>query len=290
MESWELSSIKAFLLSVEDRPFASHKDDFGFVKEAFEKNEIQILEVLSLPKVEKAFVVLSGSDLVGLEEAISKELSNIKKIVLFITSDECGDFDTEKIDHPDIKIWKQYPYEKHKKYFKMPIGAPMTMKKDIPEYSEKEETVFFAGQVTHQRRSELYKAIKDLGTDNYLKTNGFMQGDHRSIYYKKMSMAKIVPAPAGNASIDSFRFYEAIEMLAMPIGDIKSAVGDRFDIWKFIFNNHGPFPKTQNWNRLGVIVSEVLKEYPNNMHQVVAWWIKYKRDFSNIIMEQINEN
>lgn len=285
-----MSNLKAFLLSVEDRPFASHKDDFGFVKEAFDKKGIEILEVLSLPRREKAFVVLSGSDLLGLEDQISKELLNIKKIVLFITSDECGDFDTDRISHPNIKIWKQYPYEKHEKYFKMPIGVPMTMKNDVPEYTNKEEEVFFAGQVTHPRRQELYKAINNLGIKNYLKTDGFMQGDPRNTYYKKMSKAKIVPAPAGFASIDSFRFYEAIELLAMPIGDVKSAKGQKFDIWSFMFQHHGPFPKTQNWNRLEKIISEILKDYPGNMHQVVSWWIKYKRDFANTIMEQINED
>ena len=285
-----LGKPKAFLLSFEGLCFANDKDDFGFVEEAFNKNNIKILKVFSLPKIDRAFVVLSGSDLAGMEKLVSNELLSINKIVLFITSDECGEFDVERIHHPDIIIWKQYPYKRHGKYFKMPIGAPMTMKKDIPEYTSKTNEVFFAGQITHRRRRQLAKAIKNLKIDNYLATPGFMQGDPRSIYYSKMIASMVVPAPAGIASVDSFRFYEALEMLALPIGDTKTSRGKHFDFWEFLFDGKAPTPKTDDWNNLGDILSSIQSNYPDNMHQAVSWWIKYKRDFSNKIMEQINED
>jgi hypothetical protein len=284
-----LDNPKAFLFSFKGLSFANAKDDFGFVEEAFNKKNIQILEVFSLPKTDRAFVVLSGSDLVGVEEAVSEELLSIRKVVLFITSDECGDFNVEKINHPNIIIWKQYPYKRHAKYFKMPIGVPMTMKNDIPQYTKKINEVFFAGQITHSRRRQLEKAIKNLGIKNYLATPGFMQGDPRSVYYSKMIASMVVPAPAGIASIDSFRFYEALEMLALPIADTKTSKGKHFDFWSFLFDGETPTPKTSNWHELGDILSSISSDYPGNMHQAVSWWIKYKRDFSNKIMEQINE-
>ena len=172
----------------------------------------------------------------------------------------------------------------------MPIGAPKTMKNDIPEYTSKTNDIFFAGQITHSRRRQLARAIKKLGIDNYVPTPGFMQGDPRSIYYTKMMSSMVVPAPAGIACIDSFRFYEALEMLAMPIGDMRSSKGKHFDFWEFLFEGTAPIPKTKDWNELGDILSSTIEEYPNNMHRAVSWWIKYKRDFSNKIMEQINED
>lgn len=284
-----MSEIKAFLFTINKLPFASRKDDFGFVKEAFEKNNIEIVEIKHLPQEERAFVVISGSDLAGKEKKVSRELNKVSKLVLFITSDELGVFDIEKISHPDIKIWKQYPNENHFKFFRMPLGAPKTMHLDVPKYSQKKNDIFFAGQVTHPRRGELVEALNSMEVENYLGTKGFMQGEHRSVYYKKMSEARIVPAPAGHPSIDSFRFYEAIEMLAMPIGDLKDSQDRYFDIWTSIFVKDVPFPTTDNWNDLPKIMQNILSKYPNNMHQLVAWWIKYKRDFANKIMEQINE-
>ena len=40
---------------------------------------------------------------------------------------------------------------------------------------------------------------------------------------------------------------------------------------------------------LSSIVPDLLAEYPANMHRVVAWWIKYKRDFGLKIMEAVHE-
>jgi hypothetical protein len=285
-----LSKEFAFLYTIEGHGFSNHKDDFGLIKETFDRNNIVPIETLSLPKTEKAFVVIPGSDLVGSERLVSEELKNIKKVILFITSDEAGQFDVDKIEHPNIKIWVQSPYKKHEKYFKMPIGAPMSFKKITPEYTVKTSDIFFAGQITHQRRQELNKAISYLNNVDYVPTPGFMQGDPPELYYKKMSKAKIVPAPAGSVTIDSFRFYESLEMLALPIGDVKDSSGENFNFWDYTFSEIVPVPKTNNWFLLSYIVDNCLEDYPANMHKAVSWWIKYKRDFSNKIMEQINEH
>jgi hypothetical protein len=33
---------------------------------------------------------------------------------------------------------------------------------------------------------------------------------------------------------------------------------------------------------------DLLKNYQSEMHQIVCWWIKYKRDLSIEIMRQVN--
>ena len=48
-------------------------------------------------------------------------------------------------------------------------------------------------------------------------------------------------------------------------------------------------PKIQSWNDLPDLMVELKNNYPNNMHKSVSWWIKYKRDLFNKLMEQINE-
>jgi len=285
-----LSDIKAFLFSVGNRPFASHKDDFGLLQQTFNKKKIEIIETLELPETDRAFIVLSGSDLTGIESYVSGKLQSIKKIVLFITSDECGTFNVDKISHPDIKIWKQYPYPRHKKYFKMPLGVPIQIIKNMPEYATKEIDVFFGGQITHQRRQELGSVMKDYKPEHYWPTAGFMQGGHPKDYYAELAKSKVSPAPAGTATIDSFRFYEGLELLAVPVGDTKNSVGEDFDYWNYMFEQSVPFPKTNDWKNLPGMVDSIIAEYPANMHKIVSWWIKYKRDFANKIMEQINEH
>ena len=62
---------------------------------------------------------------------------------------------------------------------------------------------------------------------------------------------------------------------------------------KFYIKMFGPqFPvkSLDNWNNLEKVLPDLLIDYPRNMHQVVCWWIKYKRDFSIKIMRQINAN
>ena len=280
---------KAYSISHGEHGFADDKWDFGFIKEAFNKNNVAVEKVRSLPEVERAFVIAPGFEWYEHEEKLSNELSKIGKVVLFITSDELGVFQVEKISHPDIKIWIQYPYKKHKNYYKMPVGSPSRIGDFIPEYPEKIYDAFFSGQITHDRRRELAEVMPNIKNSLFNPTAGFTQGYGPEEYYKLLSQSKIVPCPAGVASIDSFRFFESVEMMAIPIGDIKSSSNEPFDFWTFVFGEN-EIEKTNDWNDLQKMIDGILKDYPANLHRLVAWWIRYKRDFANKIMEQINEH
>ena len=102
-------------------------------------------------------------------------------------------------------------------------------------------------------------------------------------------MAKIAPAPAGAVVIDSFRFFEAIEMLCMPVGDGVNSKGLEDSYFKNIYPQDLPFPIVKDWNELNNMIDSLLNDYPNNMHQVVCWWIKYKRDFGLKVMRDLYE-
>lgn len=280
---------KAYSISHGQHGFADDKWDFGFLKEAFDRNDVVVKQVRTLPKVKKAFVVAPGFEWTGSEEKLNEHLSNIEKVVLFITSDELGVFEVEKIIHPNIKIWIQYPYEKHKDYYRMPLGSPSRIVDFVPEYPEKKYDAFFSGQITHVRRRELAEFMPNIKNSLFNPTEGFTQGYGPEEYYRLLSQSRIAPCPAGVASIDSFRFFEAIEMMAIPIGDMRDSSNEFFDFWTFVFGEND-ISKTDNWKMLRKMTARLLSNYPNNLHQIVAWWIKYKRDFANKIMEQINED
>jgi hypothetical protein len=280
--------INAYLYSVKEEDCASDKWDYGLIKEIFNKNNIKPVKTTSLPKTEIAFVVIPGPQNVDHEEIISNELNNINRVVLFITGDESATFDVDKIIHNNIEIWIQYPHQKHEKYNKLPVGVPQHLKNNLPEYQDKSYDVFFAGQITHQRRQELSKVMPTVQNSFYEPTNGFAQGLKPKIYYDKMFLSKIVPCPSGAEVIDSFRFYEAIEMLCLPVGDKIDSKGKETNFYNFVFNEDFPIETTNNWKNIKKMIPELLNNYPKNMHQVVCWWIKYKRDLSIKIMEQIN--
>ena len=280
--------INAYLYSHDGKDYASDKWDYGLIKEIFDKYEINQIKVTKIPESEKAFVVIPGPQTAGNENRLSNELNKISRVVLFINGDENAKFDVDKITHPNIEIWIQYPHKKHAAYNKMPIGVPQHLKENAPEYKEKKYDVYFGGQITHQRRVELSHVMPTLKNSLYGPTEGFSQGDKPKEYYAKLASAKIAPCPSGAAVIDTFRFFESIELLTLPVADTINPKGIQTDFYKNMFGVNVPFNYVSNWNELNRLVPKLLDQYPNNMHQVVCWWIKQKRDLGIKIMRQIN--
>jgi len=280
--------IKTYLYSHDGKDYASDKWDYGLLKEVFDKYEIEQIKVTSIPQTEKSFVVVPGAQNLGYEDNVNKEIQNISRLVLFITGDEEGRFDITKISHPNAEIWIQYPYEKHKKYNKLPIGVPQHLSQNIPLYPIKEYDLFFAGQVTHPRRKQLAQTIQGMPNSVFKPTAGFAQGDAPIDYYKSLSKSKVAPAPSGAATVDSFRLFEAIEMLCLPMADRIDSKGNYTKFYEDLFGNNLPFDSIESWRDIRIMLPGILSEYPKNMHKVVSWWIKYKRDLSIKIMEQVN--
>lgn len=279
--------MKAYILITNPGETPKGKWDYGLLEEVFERNHIEQIEVDSIPEDDRAFVVIAGGGSAGKEKTINEEIVKLNKVVLFITSDECGLLNVDLIEHPDIDIWVQTPFPKHDRYHKLFLGAPIHLKENKPEYTEKKYDVYFGGQITHQRRQELAGIMSHIKNALYRPTDGFAKGDSPKDYYLNMASSRIAPTPSGAVTMDSFRFYEAIEMLSLPIYDIKDAFGVERDYYGYVYGNLVPAPSTKNWNHLQDIVDDTLEQYPANLHKVVSWWIKYKRDFSYKIMDQI---
>ena len=283
-----MSQYKAYIFSTNPLDSADGKWDYELLRLSFERNHVEQIVVSSIPKDDKAFVVIPGQGNAGNEEQINKELANLNRVVLFITGDECALFNPDAIKHPNISIWIQYPHQKHEKYNKFFIGVPQHLKNNLPNYPIKEHNIYFGGQITHQRRQELAKAISRMENVLYCPTEGFAQGDPPQEYYRKLASAKVAPAPSGAQVIDSFRFFEAIEMLTLPIGDRKDSQGREINYYDYIYGKSIPVQLTHDWNDLSKIYLELMNDYPANLHKVVCWWLKYKRDFAFKIMEDLN--
>jgi hypothetical protein len=284
-----MNQSKCYLYSFNEQDCAADKWDYGLLKEVFDKYEVDQIKVNSIPKVDRGFVVVPGPQNIGHEEDVNTQIQNISRLVLFITGDEEGKFDIDKINHPNAEIWIQYPHEKHKDYNKLPIGVPQHLKNLVPEYPSKDNDLYFGGQITHSRRKQLAKVMSTLPNALFKPTAGFAQGDKPIDYYRILASCKIAPAPSGAVVIDSFRFFEAIEMLCLPVADKIDPNGNSLDFYNYIFGYDIPVEHVSNWSELRKLVPELLNQYPKNMHNVVAWWIKYKRDLGIKIMGQVSE-
>jgi len=278
-----------YIYSTNPQDSANGKWDYGLLNEIFERNHLKQEVVQEIPGSDRGIVVIPGQGNAGKEKEISTQLLKIKRAILFITGDESAYFDVDRITHPNIEIWVQYPHKKHKKYNKFFVGAPKHIKEYRPEYPVKDYDTYFAGQITHQRRHELSQVMPKLVNSLYRPTGGFIQGDPPEKYYELMSRARIAPCPAGAVVIDSFRFFEAIELLCLPIADLKNSSGVEVDFFTYVSEVSHPVIGVKDWNTLEKLIPELLSDYPNNMHRVVCWWIKYKRDISIKIMRQLNE-
>jgi hypothetical protein len=103
-----------------------------------------------------------------------------------------------------------------------------------------------------------------------------------------MFLSKVIPCPSGATVIDSFRFYEAIEMLCLPIGDKLDSKMQNTDFFNFLFEDNHLVKTVDNWHHLVDLLPELLNNYTSEMHQIVCWWIKYKRDLLIKLMTQVN--
>ena len=251
-------------------------------------------EVRELPKAEMAIVVVPARHHAGLEVEINDELKKIKTVVLFLMGDEEATFDVSKIEHTNINIWVQNPHPGiHDQYHKLGTGYTPQSQVILPKLNPKKNSlIFFAGQITHQRREEMARVIKHSkdrlkGRVIFYPSKGFTQGLKHEDYYQGMVSAVVAPAPSGAVIPDSFRLFEALESMCVPIADEKCANGEVMNYWDWLFGEEVPFPKLIDWDGLSPIVNGIIADYPANLHRQTAWWLQWKRNFKDKVREQL---
>ena len=284
--------MNAYLLSLNPKANIADQWDFGFLQDFLVDNNFKISNVDKLPKKDKAIVVIPARHHAKLAEKVNKELSKIDHVVLFLMGDEEAHFPVEQITHDSIHIWVQNPHVgRHDDYNKLGTGYPQHMKQYLG-YSDKVLDLFFAGQITHQRRIELFRVLREWEAERpqhrtkRIFTEGFTQGIPHKEYYQFMLSSRIAPCPSGAVVPDSFRLFEALECMTIPVADERTPDGTILQYWDWLFDGITPFPHITDWDRLFGLVDDLLNDYQRNLHQITAWYIKYKRDFKYKVLEQ----
>lgn len=285
--------MKAYLLSLNKNANIADQWDFGTLGDILKDCNINTESVNKLPHGDKAVVVIPGRHHAGLEAQVQKELDKLNHPVLFVMGDEEADFAIEKLDVPKSRTWIQNPHlGRHDEYNRLGTGYPQHMHDNLPNKVNKKNDVYFAGQVTHQRRIELVAVLERLkrkGKDvSYKATKGFTQGLEPKEYYKRLSQARVAPAPSGAVIPDSFRLFEALECMAIPVADQRTPSGQVMEYWDWLFAEITPFPKITDWDVLPGILDEYLEDTETKVHKQTAWYLMYKRNLKHKLLEQLN--
>jgi hypothetical protein len=290
--------MKAYILSLNKDAHLTDQWDYGMLKDLLEGRmwqtpdwenfEIEQTEYLTIQ--DRAIVAIAARHHAGYEDQINEELDKIGNCVLFLMGDEEADFDVEKIRKNNMHVWIQNPHMgKHDNYDRIGTGYPQHIHSNLPDKVEKDIDIFFAGQITHNRRTELVDALENVDmTKRVIKTEGFTQGMKPKEYYRYLASANFAPCPSGAVIPDSFRLFEALECMAIPIADQKTPGGDKLEYWDWLFKSITPFPKLDNWY---VLESAIAGQTDNPKHYIniqTEWWIKWKRNFVYKVMEQLH--
>lgn len=254
-----------YWLSLKEGTPAKHYWDQYLLEQMFKHEN----HVESLEGIREATVIIPGAYQFDLVNEINKELSTLEKVTVIITSDEENKFPLDKLAHPNMRLYGTYPHETSVKVTWLPIGPPPQIVKASKELPVKTSNVYFSGQVNHESRVNMIEQIKDMDHADIVTTPGFAQGLDHVEYYKRMAKAKVVAAPRGNISPDSFRLYEALELGCVPIVE-NSAFWDKMTL------GHNPFPTIDNPEQWPGYITDAVNQYPKLNNRVQATWLNLK--------------
>lgn len=230
-------------------------------------------------------------------DQISEAIQRYDWCLAFRCGDEEDLFDITRVEHPNVKWWVQTPRRDYPADVRLfGVGYSPHFQNLPPDPPVKDVDVFLAAQRTngrpgrdfrvYERRAAWFKALKHgPWSKQLMERDGFAQGD-RAEYVSGMLSAKIAPAPTGMVTVDSFRFWEALEAGCAPIADGVSDVDGPTDYWTRVLGNH-PIPVVTELADLPNIVDEVLSDWPAIADRIAAWYRGYKQSLATWLRDDL---
>lgn len=243
---------------------------------------------------------LTGAVVVGMHafdaDRINAAIAPLDWCLIVNTNDEESRFPWRDIVHPNCAVWVSTPRvvigadarrpDRYLGFGPTPFGlqvGPIT-------WDDRPVDVFFAGQVTHSRRIDSWRAMNRLKVVTDLEgTKQFGTGMDPYEYASRILRAKIAPCPSGAASTDSFRAYEALEAGVLPIVDAICPLYEVPGYWDLVFPGGVPFPVVTDWHTLPNVVSDALGAWPSNAQAAHVWWTDWKTETRDALHQTIKE-
>lgn len=223
-----------------------------------------------------AVVVVPG----GVHEApphlkrLRDDLRRLDRVVLVVTADEQNLFPVHEVQHDGVIVWRQTPRTPRDGHRFIGFGVPPDTRTWPVQRSI---SVYLSGQVTHDRRVQCFNAAKRLTQrgNMIVGTHGFMEGFRREDYLRYMSMARVALCPAGAATPDTFRVYEAITCGAVPIVDALRTDSRGDGYWDLVYGDN-PLVKIHSWeDELEDAVRDVLDDWEARAAEVQQWFSEW---------------
>lgn len=249
----------------------------------------------SIEQIEDGCVLmLPARSQVDYVDQINETIAKWRWVVLVLTGDEENVFPVERIEHPNKIIYLMSPhFEKDLSNVDRYIGSGYTQH-ILPSDQEinladKSLDLFFSGQINHVRRQQCVDALKQLDVNKEItETAGFTQGLTQEDYARGLAKTKIAPAPSGPMTPDSFRFFEALELGAVPLADTRTPGSEVLRYWQRLFAQEDlPFPLVPDWEYVDGWISSVLEDWPRAGNRCFAWWQNYKRNLAIQFTEDV---
>lgn len=220
--------------------------------------------------------------------------------LVILTGDEAGEFPVERMLYRHgRKLWimTPQPQRAYDDAFEIGSGWPPGIRDVLADWTPGgfDELTWpwsFLGQVTHARREEAVSMLRERPSDHGLlvETEGFTQGWAQPDYWRALADSKVVVAPSGPCSPDSFRVYEALEAGAIPIAD-NLAPGDHEsqNFWQRVFDDV-PFPTVDSgWPAMGEVIDDLVAAWPASGNRVFSWWQRQKRSIAWRLADEVAE-
>jgi hypothetical protein len=175
----------------------------------------------------------------------------------------------------------------------MPLGYLNGLdlrRKDLVPASRRKYVWSFLGQVNKSSRPdmarELIKVVPGFlfATDDlpgfvvHNKLDGQGRKFPRAEYAELMFESSFSPCPMGNANLECFRVYEALESGSIPIVEKRLTL----DYFRELLGDH-PIPTVRSWAEARRMIAELLASPPQMdalQQRCIAWWHKYKQDYA----------
>lgn len=243
--------------------------------------------------VDSAVVVVCGEiD----PDRLGPVLDRLESCVLIVTSNEERRFPHHRFAAPNRVLWLHTPDPDDlptgwAAWRPLPTGwTPGTIERFAASCPAKDLDLVFAGQVNHERRRDVVTRLRwadgqAVAVEAFDHFTGDLAPD---VYADMMRRARMVPCPAGNVSLDSFRVYEALQAGAVPILDSRTAQHTMTpEFWSLVFGADHPLPVTdEGWLSLNVAAAGNGDTLADPI-EVAAWWTQFKRGWREAIDDDL---
>lgn len=239
---------------------------------------IQHDDIAKVPAGEGAVVLVPARFQDGNADQLNTALAPLPWVLLVLTSDEEGAFPFEDVTHPNMVTWVQSARpDRHDNARRLPLGPTTDTRFDPTDGDDRPLDWFFAGQITHERRVAAARAM--VGADNglLLASSRFGGGFDQATYLRHLASSKVVLAPSGPVHPDTFRLWEALEAVALPLVDARASHYDVDGYWPWMLGEIPPFPIVDDWTDVRDVVADALTGWPENATRAGAWWQQTKR-------------